>query len=67
MTTEVDKSITNGYNSKQYIDLVASKGEKSLYVQVGRVINSGRPVLRERQAIEDLASISIKVIFVPYN
>ena len=59
--------ITGGHKSKRFTDLMGTKGNKELHIQVGKATKSGMPVAREQRAIEDLLKAGKDVIFVPYN
>lgn len=59
--------ITGGYKSKRFTDLMGTKGNKEIHVQVGKATKAGIPVARERRALEDLLKAGIDAIFVPYN
>lgn len=59
--------ITGGYKSKRFTDLMGTKGNKEIHIQVGKATKAGIPVARERRALEDLLKAGIDAIFVPYN
>ena len=56
-----------GTNHYRYPDITATKGDTTLYVQVGRITRSGNMVAREARAFADLLSTGKQVMFVPYN
>ena len=56
-----------GQKTKRFTDLMGTRGNRSLHIQVGKATGSGLPVARERRAIADLLKAGIDVIFVPYN
>ena len=60
-------NISNGHKTKRFTDLMGTKGDKELHIQVGRATKSGMPVAREQRAIEDLLKAGIEVVFVSYN
>ena len=60
--------------NKRYVDIQATKDGKTINVQVGKANKNGKPVSRERKAIEDINDAnknvpkgSVRTIFVPYN
>lgn len=68
VTTEAFVPIPEGgHKSVRYADILASKKEEALYVQVGRKNKNGTPVSRERKALEDLKRAKKNVRFIPYN
>ena len=60
-------NISNGHKTKRFTDLMGTKGNKELHIQVGRATKSGMPVAREQRAIEDLLKAGKEVVFVSYN
>jgi hypothetical protein len=60
---------SGGVKSKRRPDLLLRRSDGSIYaVNVGRVDAYGRPVKREREAIQDLNEIAgYEVLFVPYG
>jgi RHS repeat-associated protein len=61
-----------GKKSSRYIDVVALDSNKNpfAYYQIGKITNSGRPVLREIEALNDLycfGEIKSHIFFIPYN
>ncbi len=56
-----------GFKSKRFADVVATRGNEKIYIQVGRILKNGQPVIRERRAIADLVRAGCKTIFEAYN
>ncbi len=65
--TENMVNTPDGYKNKRFTDIMGTKGNREIHVQVGKATKSGMPVARERRALEDLFSAGKDVIFVPYN
>ncbi|HCO7576511.1 hypothetical protein HVZ66_12975 [Escherichia fergusonii] len=45
---------TGGKRAARYPDLVMQKGNKTIAIQVGKVLKCGKAILRERNAMDDL-------------
>ena len=59
--------IPGGHKGRRFTDIMGTKGNEELHIQVGRATQSGLPVAREKRAIEDLLKAGKNVKFVPYN
>jgi len=49
----------------RYPDIIAAKNGVEFYVNVGRTTKAGRPVARERRALQDLGMIN-RTMFIPF-
>ncbi len=58
-----------GFKSKRRPDLLVERADGSIYgINVGRRMPSGRPVRRERRAIQDLnEQAGLEMLFIPYG
>ena len=51
----------------RYIDVVATKGDETIYINVGKMTKAGKPIAREAAVIADLATEDIHLFFVPWR
>lgn len=66
----VEEVIPTPDGEKPYrrVDLTMRKGKRKYYFQVGRITKREElPVPREVEALDDLASVGVKAVFVPYG
>jgi RHS repeat-associated protein len=70
---EVKVSTPSGSTkNNRYVDVVGTKNGKTVYVNVGKNTKGGKPVSRERKALDDIKKSpdrqpDSKVVFIPYN
>ena len=56
-----------GHKNTRYGDLVVERNGKETIIQVGKRTKSGRPVARERRAMEDIRKADYSVHFIGYK
>lgn len=68
-TVETEQMVLTpgGHKSKRFADLMITKDNKAIYIQVGRATKGGLPVARERRALQDIMNAGKRVIFFAYN
>ena len=56
-----------GFKNARYGDIIATKGNDTWIIQIGKKTKGGKPISRETKAIKDLQNAGYKVSFVGYN